>query len=157
VKGPLNSLRGALFQEICLSWWGPCFSVGGFLDTLDVIAGWLLDPLMDLAMGILQPILDTLGLPSELPSIPGLEKLDEFERMFEKFERSMGNAIAHFTDATGDILANANKLTLYDEKLSLLESTFCADYDPSCPTWASNESCMDAALKKMCRKSCSAC
>ena len=136
VKSPLNSLKGALTSERRVFW--VCLSIGGLLDTINSLASWLIDPLMDLAMGILKPILDTLGLPSELPGIPGLEKLDEFEQMFAKFGGSMATALNHFTDATGDVLASTNNFNSYDAKLSLLESKFCADYDPSCPSLASN-------------------
>lgn len=113
---------------------------------------------MNLAMGVLQPLLDALGLPSDLPGIPGLHKLDELEKSLLAFEKTLTNTISYFTDTYDKVVGFANEFDSFNRQLTSLESNFCVDYDEDCKTIVAQNVCSPSGVEsQMCRKSCGVC
>lgn len=159
VRRPLKSLENALDTDVCVNVYFTkvCLSIKDVLDGVDWLAGWAVDILVNLAMGVLQPILDTLRLPSDLPDIPGLDKINRLERALNDFEVTMTNTIRHFDDTYMSVIGYMDQFNRYNGQLSQLEANFCVDYGDFCNEVVRRGSCSVSIESQMCRKSCNVC
>lgn len=106
VKEPLLTLKRALDQEVCLDFWPfgrQCVSVSDVLNN-PVLSAF--NYLVDL---VLDPILGSISIPGIPDGIPGLDKLDNLERVIANVERSFDNSINYFSNTAGEVLAYDGK------------------------------------------------
>lgn len=168
VKKPLRELQRALDREFCAGWgWFKfCISASDVFDAVDAVVDLLLGPVLSL----LEPLFEAIGLPTQLPDIPGLDMLDKVEEHVEAFEATMQGTIDNLADSVNKMLEYDGVLTEYKNQLSALESEFsgggCVDiYPETCAIYFKTITLTPGisfcwripGLTEICPKSCGAC
>lgn len=153
LKSPLNSLKSALDQNICPLYWGPCFTVGDVLQQIDNLMGIVVDA----AMAVIQPILDQLGLDIKLPSIPGLDAIEDIENAIKDIEGVFDNALIEFTSALQRVTDYTDDFTEFERQLGDLESNYCYDTSNSCDRRYCSSFPYLYFMRTQCKKTCGLC